>query len=67
MSERIVVLTSDQKTEVNNFMANFQRANMDSDIKFVSARPAKGFIKVMVNRNGTEDWYHVTNNGKTWY
>lgn len=67
MSERIVVLTTEQKTTVNNFMQLFSRANIDSEVRFVSARPAKGYLKVTVNRNGTDDWYHVTNNGATWY
>ena len=67
MSERIVVLTSEQKTTVNNFMVNFKRANIDSEVSFVEARPANGYLKVTVNQNGRVDWYHVQNNGATWY
>ena len=67
MSDRFVVLTDEQKTTVNNFMQLFMRANIDSEVRFVSARPAKGYLKVTVNQNGKQDWYHVLNGGQTWY
>lgn len=67
MSDKVAMLTFDEKTAVNNFMVNFMRANIDSEVKFVKARREKDYIRVTVTRNGTEDWYHVLDNGKTWY
>ena len=67
MSDKVAMLTFDEKTAVNNFMVNFMRANIDSEVKFVKARREKGYLKVTISRNGIEDWYHVKDNGFTWY
>lgn len=66
MSDKVAMLTDNEKTIVNNFMVQFQRANIDSEVKFVKARREKDYIRVTVTQNGKEDWYHVTGNG-TWY
>jgi hypothetical protein len=66
MGDKLAMLTDTEKTIVNNFMINFQRANIDSDVKFVKARREKDYIRVTVTQNGREDWYHVLGNG-TWY
>ena len=66
MSDKVTLLTNDEKTIVNNFMVAFTRANIDSEIRFVKARREKSYIRVTVTQNGREDWYHVTGNG-TWY
>jgi len=66
MGDKLAMLTDTEKTIVNNFMINFQRANIDSDVKFVKARREKDYIRVTVTQNGREDWYHVLANG-TWY
>lgn len=67
MSHTVAILTSDEKTVVNNFMVNFMRANIDSEVKFVKARREKEYIRVTVSQNGKQDWYHVTDGGNTWY
>ena len=67
MSHTVSMLTTDEKTTVNNFMVKFMRANIDSEVKFVKAKRDNGFIRVTVNQNGKQDWYHVTNNGEIWY
>jgi len=67
MSDKVAMLTFDEKTTVNNFMVNIKRANMDTEISFLKARRDKGFIRVTVSRNGAKEWYHVLDNGHTWY
>ena len=67
MSHTVSMLTNDEKTAVNNFMVNFMRANIDSEVKFVKAKRDNGFIRVTVTQNGNQDWYHVTQNGNHWY
>ena len=66
MSDKVAMLTDNEKTIVNNFMVAFMRANFDSDVKFVKARREKDYIRVTVTQNGKEDWYHVLGNGN-WY
>lgn len=67
MADKLSMLTNDEKTVVNNFMINFMRANIDSEVKFVKAKREKDYIRVTVTQNGREDWYHVTENGRIWY
>lgn len=67
MFDKVAMLTDDEKTIVNNFMIKFMRANIDSEVKFVKARREKDYIRVTVNQNGKQDWYHVVDGGNTWY
>lgn len=60
------MLTENEKILVNNFMLEFQRANLESEVKFVKARREKDYLKVTITQNGNENWYHVLGKNN-WY
>ena len=60
-------LTDNEQQAYDNFRGLFSKANPDTEIKFVSAKREKDYLRVTVLRNGAEDWYHVIDGGRTWY
>jgi len=67
MCEVMKKLTDIDKKIFENFQSIFSKANPDSVIKFISAKREKNYLRVTLTRNGTEDWYHVVDGGRTWY